>query len=50
MNTLYPLNLVSIQLMQLVILTQKHVIQKEKYSWIEMFEMNNIMVKKAQDK
>jgi hypothetical protein len=36
--------------MQLVILTQKHILQKEKYLWIEMFEMNDIMVKKAQDK
>jgi hypothetical protein len=36
--------------MQLVILTQKHVVQKEKYLWIEMFEMNNIMVNKTQFK
>ncbi len=50
MNTLYRLNLVIIHLMQLVILTQKHILQKEKYLWIEMFEMNDIMVKKTQDK
>jgi hypothetical protein len=36
--------------MQLVILTQKHILQKEKYLWIEMFKMNNIMVKKEQGK
>jgi hypothetical protein len=36
--------------MQLVKLTQKHVLQKEKYLWIEMFKMNDIMVKKAQGK
>jgi hypothetical protein len=47
MNTLsYELNLVSIHLMQLVILTQKHILQKEKYLWIEMFEMDDIMIKK----
>jgi hypothetical protein len=41
MNTLlYQLNLVVIHLMQLVILTQKYVFQKEKYLWIEMFVMN----------
>jgi hypothetical protein len=28
------------------VLTQIHVLQKEKYWWIEMFEMNGIMVKK----
>jgi hypothetical protein len=28
--------------MQLVILAQKHILQKEKYLWIEMFEMNDI--------
>jgi len=50
MNTLYQLNQVVIHLIQLVVLTQKHVISKEKYWWIEMFEMNDIMVKKAQDK
>jgi hypothetical protein len=33
-----------------VILTQKHVFQKEKYLGIEMFEMNDIMVKKTQGK
>ncbi len=33
-----------------MILTQKHVLQKYKYLWIEMFEMNDIMVKKAQGK
>jgi hypothetical protein len=31
MNTLYQLNQVVIHLMQLVVLTQKHVIPKEKY-------------------
>jgi len=31
--------------MQLVVLTQN-----EKYWWIEMFEMNDIMVKKTQNK
>ncbi len=31
MNTLYWLNLVPIHLMQLEILTQKHVLHKEKY-------------------
>jgi hypothetical protein len=50
MNTLYQLNLVLIHLMQLVIWTQKHVLQKEKYLWIEMFKMNDIMVKKTQGK
>jgi hypothetical protein len=50
MNTLYQLNQVVIHLMQLVVLTQKHVIPKEKYRWIEMFEMNDIIIKKAQDK
>jgi hypothetical protein len=50
MNTLYQLNLIPIYLMELAILTQKHVLQKEKYLWIEMFEMNDIMVKKAQGK
>jgi hypothetical protein len=33
--------------MQLVILTQKHVLQKDKYLWIEMFDMNDIMVKES---
>ncbi len=33
-----------------MILTQKHILQKEKYSWIEMFQMNNIIVKKIQGK
>jgi len=28
----------------------KAVLQKEKYLWIEMFEMDDIMVKKAQNK
>jgi hypothetical protein len=37
-------------LMQLVILTQKFILQKEKYLWIEMFEMNDIMIKKARGK
>jgi hypothetical protein len=36
--------------MQLMILTQKHVLQKEKYLWIKRFEMNDIMLKKAQSK
>jgi hypothetical protein len=36
--------------MQLVVLKQKHVLQKEKYWWIEVFKMNDIMVKKTQDK
>ncbi len=36
--------------MQHVILTQKQVLQKEKYSWIEMFQMNDIIVKKTQGK
>jgi hypothetical protein len=36
--------------MQLVILMEKHVLQKEKYLRIEMFEMNDIMVKKTQRK
>jgi hypothetical protein len=42
MNTLYQSN----HFMQLVILTQNHVFQKEKYWWIAMFKMNYIMVKK----
>ncbi len=33
-----------------MILTQKHVFQKDKYLWIEMFEINDTMVKKAQGK
>ncbi len=37
-------------LMQLVILTKKHVLQKDTCLWIEMFEMNDIMAKKAQRK
>jgi hypothetical protein len=36
--------------MQLVVLTQKCIFQKEKYCWTEMFEMNDILVKKTQDK
>jgi len=36
--------------MRLVILTQKHILWKEKYLWIEMFEMNDIIVKKTQGK
>ncbi len=36
--------------MQIVILTQKHISQNEKYLWIEMFEMNDLMIKKAQGK
>jgi len=32
------------------VLTQIHVLQKENYWWIEMFEMNGIMVKKTQGK
>jgi hypothetical protein len=36
--------------MQLVVLTQKHIVQKGKYWWIDMFEMNDIVVKKIQDK
>jgi hypothetical protein len=36
--------------MQLVVLTQKCVFQKEKYCWTEMFELNDIIVKKAQHK
>jgi hypothetical protein len=36
--------------MQLVILTQKHILQKEKYLWIEMLKKNEIMVKKTQSK
>jgi len=43
-------DLVSIHLMQLVILTQKPILQKKKYLWIETFEMNDIMVKKTQGK
>jgi hypothetical protein len=31
-------------------LTQNHVLQKSKCLWIEMFEMNDIMVKKTQGK
>ncbi len=50
MNTLYQLNLVPIHLMQLVISTQKHILQKENYLWIKMFKMNDIMIKKAQGK
>jgi hypothetical protein len=36
--------------MQLVVLSQKHVFQNEKYYWIEIFEMNDIIIKKTQDK
>jgi len=50
MNTLHQLNLVPIYLMQLMILTQKHIFQKEKYLRIEMFQMNDIIVKKTQSK
>jgi hypothetical protein len=46
MNTLYQLNLVPIHLMQIVILTQKHILCNEKYLSIEMFEMNDLMIKK----
>jgi hypothetical protein len=36
--------------MQFVILTQKLILQKEKYLSIEMFQMNDIIVKKTQSK
>jgi hypothetical protein len=33
-----------------MILTQKHILQKDKYLWIEMFKMNDTMVKRTQGK
>jgi hypothetical protein len=33
-----------------MILTKNHVLQKEKYLWIKMFEMNDMMVKKVDNK
>jgi hypothetical protein len=44
------IELVAIHLMQPVILAQKHIFQNKKYLWIEMFKMNDTMVRKSQCK
>ncbi len=36
--------------MQVMVLTQRHILQKDKYWWTAMFEMNDIKIKKTQDK
>jgi len=36
--------------MQLMVLTQKHILQKDKYWWIAIFKMNDIKIKKTKNK